>query len=230
LARSARDRLLEFVGIADVTWDSAENTVLSADDGTPGYILSRTVEKNGRPVAFMFAGNAPEADGTDVFLDAARLRESYNYAALAEGLAYPTYYKGLFADLRNALTDAVGEARNRALGVFEMDRTTEGFDAASLSSITRDNVILPKLFRRLSEYMVNFGTAEGFKDKMRQSAEPVLDLRDMNFTHFDTFIVQAAGDTEIRLTRAPEELVFDEMPTRPTNAFSALMANGESVV
>ena len=77
--------------------------------------------------------------------------------------------------------------------------------------------------RGLSEYMVNFGTADGFKQKLEQSREPVLDLRTSNFTHFDSFVEQAEGSLDVRLTREPEELVFDEMPTRPSGAFSLLM-------
>lgn len=223
LAQAATDRLLDFVGIKDVEWDATHRTVLDAQDGTRGYIMARTVEKNGRPVAFVFAGEPPEDDGADVRLDAQRVRDSYNYTALAEGYAYPTYYKGLFHDLRAELTAAVEEARKGGLGVHQADKTNEGFKASDLRSITKQHAILPKLFRRLAEYMVNYGTAEGFKKKLAQSKEPVLDLRTANFTHFDTFVEQK--DDMIRLTRRPEELVFDETPTRPPHAFSALMGS-----
>jgi len=219
--------LLDFVGITDVEWNDAHTLVTGARDETRGYILSRSVEKNRRPVAFLYAGDPPEPDGSDVMLGAERLRDSFNYAALVEGVAYPTYYCGLFSDLRDALTAAAEEARNGGRGVFAEDRTNEGFRASSLSSITRRHVILPKLFRRLSEYMVNFGTAEGFKRKLEQSREPVLDLQTSNFTHFDTFVAQDDNSDEIRLTRRPEELVFDEMPTRPSGHFSLLMAASE---
>ena len=225
LADLARRRLLDFAGIRNVTWDSRGMTVTSADDGTPGYILARTVEKNRRPVAFVFAGNPPEADGSDVFLDAARVRDSYNHLALAEGLAYPTYYKGLFADLRAALTEAAVQAREAKAGLHAQDVTTAGFDATSLATITDDAVILPKLFRRLIDYMVNTGSAVGFKEKLEESREPVLDLTTTNFTHFDTFVEQADGSTHIRLTREPEQLVFDEMPQRPVDHFAALLSD-----
>ena len=65
----------------------------------------------GRPVAFAFAGTPPEADGSSVFLTAARMKDSLNYKSVLEGLAYPTYYKGLFSDLRNELTQAAITAR-----------------------------------------------------------------------------------------------------------------------
>jgi len=225
LARGAAERLLDYVGIGGVVWNPATNVVTAAADGTRGYILARAVEKNGRPIAFLFAGDPAEADGSNVVLDPARLAHSYNRLALAEGLAYPTYYKGLFADLRGALTAMATAARAQGLGVWAHDGTSAGFNANNLSVLTEGVPILPKLFRRLSDYMVEAGTAVGFKAKMAQSAEPVLDLREQNFTHFDTFIDQAPNSTQIRLTRYPEELVFDEMPARPLNQFAVQLGD-----
>lgn len=229
-AHTSRARLIEFAGIRNVVWDPAGSTVLSADDGTPGYILSRAVEKNRRPIAFVYAGALPEPDGSEVRLDAQRLQGSFNLAALHEGLAYPTYYKGLFSDLRDAMTGAVANAVAAGRGVWSDDGTVAGFDADDFASITTETPILPKLFRRLIQHMVSYGSAVGFKEKMMQSREPVLDLRDNNFTHFDTFIEQAPGSTVIRLSRRPDELVFDEMPLRPPEAFSLLMGNEELVL
>lgn len=229
-AHAARARLIDFAGIRNVLWDSTGSTVLSADDGTPGYILSRAVEKNRRPISFVYAGALPEPDGSEVRLDAQRLEGSFNLAALREGLAYPTYYKGLFSDLRAALTAAVADAVAARRGLWGDDGTTAGFDADDFASITIETPILPKLFRRLIQHMVSYGSAVGFKEKMTQSREPVLDLRDNNFTHFDTFIEQEPQSTRIRLSRRPDELVFDEMPLRPPEAFSLLLGNEELVL
>jgi hypothetical protein len=66
----------------------------------------------------------------------------------------------------------------------------------------------------------------GFKRKLAESREPVLDLRRCHFTHFDTFVEESGN--QIKLTRFPEELVFDEMPTRPANAFGDLMHTAET--
>jgi hypothetical protein len=222
LAHAAGDHLLGFLGITNVVWDDAHATVLQASDGVRGHILARTVEKNGRPVAFLYAGEPAETDGTAVFLDTNRLRRSYNYASLAAGLTYPTYYRSLFSDLRQALTEAAEAARVAGMGVYVMDRTTDGCDVSSLEDITRRHTILPKLFRRLSEYLVSMGTVEGFKRTLELAQEPVLDLRHTNFTHLDTFVEQEGN--RIRLTRRPEELVFDEMPTLPPHRFAAVVA------
>ena len=229
LAHAARTALLNFVKITDVVWSPNGNTVVAATDGTPGYILARSVEKYGRPIAFVFAGTPPEADGAAVMLDEQRMKLSFNYQALAQGLAYPTYYKGLFFDLRTALTSAVVQARKQKLGVHRDDVTsTTGIVVRSLSVITTDLPIMPKLSRRMSEYLINFGSIRGFKQKLAMAKEPVYDLRQQNFTHFDTFIEQKGE--RIKLTRRPEELIFDEMPTAPVPVFSLLMGEPDLLV
>ncbi len=222
-AFEATERLLGFVGITNTLWDARRKTVVSADDNTRGWILSREREKNRRPVAFLFAGDTDEEDGAEVRLTPKMMRKSFNFAALAEGLAYPTYYQGLFADLRAELTKAVREARSKSCGLWPDDATNAGFDATSLSVLIDDTPIMPKLFRRLSDYMAAKGTAIGFRDALSQSREGVLHLPTQNFTHFDTFIEQAPGSTRIRMTVPPEELVFDPMPAQPTNKFAAMV-------
>lgn len=231
-AHAARDRLLDFVGIRNVVWDANQTTVVSADDGTRGWILSRQKEKYGRPVAFLFAGETAEQDGSQIMLQTDLLKQSFNHAAMAEGLAYPTYYEGLFSDLRNELTSVATAARSNGLGLWPVDRSTAGFDATSLAVIIDDVAILPKLFRRLSDYMATAGTAIGFREALALSQEPVWDLRNQNLTHFDTFIEQASGSAHIQMTRAPEELVFDPMPQVAANHFAAMIGapiSGETI-
>jgi hypothetical protein len=223
LAHQATDFLLDFLQISEVVWSAGRSRITDARDGMPGYILARNVEKYGRPVAFVYAGKASGTDGRRVFLDVNRMKDSYNYAALAQGHAYPTYYTGLFYDLRAALTEAVVQARSNQSGLHGIDRTTSGFTVLSLKTITEEYAVLPKLFRRLSEYIISYGTVLGFKQKLAESQEPVLDLRCAHFTHFDTFVEQAEGSAEIRLTRLPEELVFDPMPLRPADTFARLL-------
>lgn len=223
-AHAATDRLLDFVGIRGVVWDAKHATVVSVGtDDTRGYILSREREKNRRPVAFLFAGDPPEADGAPVFLDTARLRQSYNVVALTEGLAYPTFYQALFADLRAAMTAEVTAARAAGRGLWPEDATNTGVEATDLGVLIDGVPLLPKLFRRLSDFMAAQGTAVGFREALEAAREPVLDLATANFTHFDTFVEQASGSTRIRLTVPPEQLVFDPMPAAATNAFAALV-------
>lgn len=160
-------------------------------------------------------------DGEEVFLTPAMLKASYNWEAVSAGLAYVTFYKGLFHDLRKALAEEAGRAREAGRGVYASDATNAGFNATSLAVITDEVPILPKLFRRLSDYMVNAPGAEGFKEKLRLAREPVLDLVTQNFTHFDNLMEQAG--TRISLTRKPEEMVFDETIPQPGPKFAAIV-------
>lgn len=227
LADAATDRLLEFLGIGNVVWNATRSAIVSAEDGVRGYVLSRAADKFGRPIAFVFSGEPPADDGSMFRLEADFMRDSFNHHALGEGLAYPTYYWGLFHDLRDELTAAVSAARNAVRGIYERDVTTAGFEVLSLTDLTDELVIMPKLFRRLSEYVNSTGTVIGFKEALEESQEPVLELPSSNFTHFDTFVEQPAGSQTLRLTVPPERLVFDPMPQRPANAFAVVVEERE---
>ena len=208
LADKALRFLLDELGIKKVKFDKG-GTVVSAQDGTRGYILSRTTEKYRRPVSFVFVGDIEEEDGVEVFLRPDRLEESVNYKSPLEGLAYPTYYTGLFPDLRKKLTLAVAQARKGGgKGIWPKDKTTKGFTVSSIASVTEKQVILPKLFRRIVSFMGNGGSIDGFKDFLAANPDPVLELKNGHFTNLDTF-VEVTGE-QVRLTVNPEDLVFVE--------------------
>jgi hypothetical protein len=230
LAFAARDDLLDFVGIKEIQWGDAGRLALSARDQTRGYILSRTADRYGRPISFVFSGDTKRKDGENVLLDKELLRKSYNFRALQKGLAYPTFYNGLFGDLREECTGAAQSARRDKAGIYKIDVTNSGFDVSTLHAITDGVAILPKLFRRVVDYIVYNGSAIGFKDKLAQAQEPVFDLTTNNFTHLDTFIKQSDDGNFISLTRPPETLVFDEMKTRGEHMlFSALLGNDDAL-
>lgn len=224
LANAARDRLLQLVGITNVVWDSQQGSVVSSADGAPGFIVSRATDKFGRIIAFVFSGAPPAASGSEIFLDVPLLDTSINAQMIRDGLVYPTYYSGLFADLRNHLTGLVAAARAAGTGVYGVDTTNTLFAVSNIGALTDQHVIMPKLFRRASAYVAGAGTIVGFKQMLEANQEPVFDLVDNNFTHFDTFVEETNG--QIRLTRLPEQLVFDPMPDRPGGEFTSLV-NGE---
>lgn len=208
LAMRALEFLLHELNITEVQWNATRTRITDAKDGVPGHILARAAEQYRRPVAFAFAGAPPEADGAEIFFDVERLRESLNYRLLASGLAYPTYYQGLFYDLRDAMTVAVAEARRAKLGIWPEDVTNTGFEVEALTSISDQHVILPKLFRRLAEYLEAGGSIEGFKTFLEPRNEGVIVVSTSHFTHFDTIIEVDAN--RVRLTEPPENLVFME--------------------
>lgn len=221
LANAARNALLDFVGIRNVQWDANAGSVIAADDGSPGYILARSTDKFGRVIAFAFADVAPVATGSEIFAKARDLDNSVNIHLLSRGFAYPTYYWTLFAELREYLTASVDAARAAGLGVHAVDATNTLSSIVNIGTLTDQLVLMPKLFRRASAYVAAAGTIIGFKAALEANQEPVFDLRDKNFTHFDTFVTEQ-GD-QIALTRRPEELVFDPMPERPGGEFTAMM-------
>ena len=155
----------------------------------------------------MFTGTPAEPDGASVFVTPARVRLSLNAKSLAEGLAYPTYYKGLFHDLRSSLTEATSSARACGLNIWAEDKTNAGCDVTGLASITDEHVILPKLFRRLAEFLHGGGSVAGFREFLEAREEGITILSTGHFTHFDT-IVTVTGTT-VRMTEPPENVVFD---------------------
>ncbi|MGH9841708.1 MAG: nuclease [Blastocatellia bacterium] len=207
-ADAALDLLFRELGIKEVQFNANNTRIISAKDGTTGYILARKTEKNRRPVSFVFAGVAPEADGASVFLKPNRLEQSVNYKSVQAGLAYPTYYTGLFPDLRNKLTAAVKTARADHKGFWPKDKTNAGFDVPNLGAVTETHVILPKLFRRIVSYLGDGGTILGFKEFLAANPDAVMSLKTGHFTNLDTF-VELTGN-RVRLTIEPENLVFLE--------------------
>jgi hypothetical protein len=208
LARAALNLLLKELGITNVKFNESNTKVVSAKDGTRGSVLSRKIEGNHRPVSFVFAGDAVEDDGSQVFLDPKRLEATLNHKSALAGLAYPTYYTGLFPDLREKITAAVKKARTGNTGIWKKDKTNAGFAVPNIEAVTERNVILPKLFRRIVSFMGDGGSIDGIKGFLASNPDPVVNLDTGHFTNLDTF-VELTGN-KVKLTIAPERLVFVE--------------------
>jgi endonuclease YncB( thermonuclease family) len=210
LADTARDFLTGRLGLNPVPYKPPELVSVLPPverDGTPGFILSRALEAHGRPVAFAFSGDPPEADGTDLVLKPALLRKSLNFKSIAAGNAYPLFYDTLFVDLRDTFTKAAAAARDKRLGIWSADRSTSGLAISDQGALERDGVLFPKLFRRLTEYLKDHaGNTAGFAPWLADKREQVLDLTTSNFTHFDNVV--EVRDGSVRLLRRPEQLVF----------------------
>jgi endonuclease YncB( thermonuclease family) len=206
LGFAARDFMLEKLGFNRVVQMAPNKPVLQALDKVEGYIISRTTEGNQRPLSYAFAGQPEEADGTSVFLDKNRLKASLNYQLLKAGLAYPNYYKGIFNDLRQAMTEAVNQARLEGLGIWFHDKTNLGFKVEGLKSISRDYVIMPKLFRYLVDYLESGGKVSQFKRYLEKRPESVLVHSRQDLTYFDQ-VIDVSGN-EIKMKVQPEDLIF----------------------
>lgn len=206
LAQAACRYLLSYLGIDEVVWNESQCRVIKAQDGTDGFILARSTEANRRPVAFVFRGGIEQRDGTQIVLDESVLKQSLNYGLIARGMAYPTYYNGLFSDLRLPMTRAMARARSEGRGIWPYDMTTKGFCVPSLEPLVEDVVILPKLFRRLVDYMGHGGLMNGFRDHLQARCEPLVRVSQVHFTRLDA-VVDVMGD-KVRMTEAPENLIF----------------------
>jgi endonuclease YncB( thermonuclease family) len=209
-ADAAATRLFALLGITDVVWNPSHSMVTSAKDGTEGFIVTRTTEENGRPVAFVFGPNPDVQDGQELFVDTKLAKKSLNYQMLKEGLAYPTFYDGLFYDLRESFAVQTQKARKKKKGVWGLDITNVFFQVNGLGDVTDTHVLLPKLFRRIVSYLKKSGgtfDAKLFVADLKKGSEKVLVLSKLHFTHFDN-LVEIDPDGKIRLAEKPEELIF----------------------
>jgi endonuclease YncB( thermonuclease family) len=210
LAHAPADRLLALLGFSDVKRD--RETVTSATpDQTPGHILTRFADKYGRPVAFAYAGETGRPDLGQVHVTAPMLRESVNYRLLAEGLVYPTFYSKLYPDLRVELTAAAQAARKAGYGVWAGDTTTSGATITSLDDLDDHVVILPKVFRRLVDYLaLGAGNVslDRFTNFLATRNDRLFVISEAHATGLDT--ITAVAGQKLRLTHPPEDLIFIE--------------------
>lgn len=136
-----------------------------------------------------------------------------NQGLLADGLVYPTFYAKLYVDLRAELARVAVAARDAKRGVWAADATLTGFTLTSRAQLADELVILPKLFRRISEYLsleadqtsVDLSQFPGF---LAAHADGLFTVPDGHATTLDT-LVQVTGQTA-RLTIPPEQIVFAE--------------------
>jgi hypothetical protein len=94
--------------------------------------------------------------------------------------------------------------------VWPGEKTTAGFDVTGLDVLENDVVIVPKLFRRLVDYL-NLGddSMAGFPAFLDQAADKFFILStDHSTTGLDA-VVEVTGNT-VKMTYPIEDLVFDE--------------------
>jgi hypothetical protein len=237
LARGAGDELLAHLGFTGVQRNEDGTVTAAQPDSTRGYILTRFADVYGRPVSFAYAGDRPpdaagtpeqDADGDadeagsgrsvavgglpTVHLGVPELTRSANYHLLSMGLVYPTFYSKLYVDLREALAKEADSARRAHKGIWEQDVTHHGFDLKSRDQLETELVILPKLFRRLAEFLSldESGSASltGFRAFLAQHDDRLFTVPAGQSTGFDTLVT--VRRQHLRLKVAPEHIVFIE--------------------
>jgi hypothetical protein len=169
LARAARQVMLKRVGFDPVTY--APKKFIEVRSAVPhpirGYIITRAVDVYGRPVSFVFTGEAPKADNSTIFLRPTQVRKSVNAAVLRAGHAYATFYAGLPTDLRNAMASLSRASRKPAKGLWVGFSPLTLSQAGSMTALSASRV-WPKLFRRLIGYFkATAGPLSGFDSWLR---------------------------------------------------------------
>ncbi|MFF4361182.1 thermonuclease family protein [Streptomyces sp. NPDC001604] len=209
-AHAAAAELLKWLGFTNVQREPDETVTASTPASTPGYILTRGADMYGRVIALVGKGNPPGTSGTDISVGVPLLKQTANHHLVSTGLAYPTFYRSLFADLRAELTTAAQQAQTAGKGLWPDDVTTSGVKITGLSSITDEAVILPKLFRRLVDFL---------KLGMPITSFPAyLAGKEDKFTVLSTGqrfaglheVVDVSNGSTVRMTHPADDLLFDE--------------------
>ena len=192
LATESRDSMLDLIGASNL------------QDTPRGYVLSRSADPHGRPIAFAFKGDTAEADGASIFLTGERLRKSVNFLQVRNGFAYPLYYNTLFRVLRETLNNALGEARGANRGYWPTDATLTGVNIVARSQLATIPPVWPKLWRRLEEFLRNHQGLSGFLEFIRDSGERADNLTNFEQSSLDDFM-EVSGDT-VRMKLDPRLL------------------------
>jgi hypothetical protein len=211
--------MLLHVGFNRVTFSGA--SVSAAEPKTVrGCILAQGLDSFGRVIAFVYSSAPPEADGSTVFIDTARLAASVNSKLLNDGLVYPGFYSSLPVDLKDQLAAQTRVVRQTEAGLWPHAQGQIGSPAAIPDVATLETLILwPKLFRRLVRYFQNGNQGlAGFDAWLREDPRDRDDFiqlpnGEIGNMH-DTF---AVSDNALQMVFAPEDLVIfpDAFVPRP---------------
>jgi endonuclease YncB( thermonuclease family) len=180
-------------------------------DTARGHIMANQIGPNGRPICFVYPGDANEQNGESVFLNVDRMKESINFQQIVRGHAYPLFYDTLFFDLRNALAEETKDARNRGVGVWSADVSMTGATYENSNSPLTMQPLFPKLWRRLDTYsrssdVVNNDSLIEFKEYLETIREErVLLIAESRMTGFDD-LVEVDGNL-VKLISQPEDMV-----------------------
>lgn len=223
LALAARDSLLQQLGFGAVTFFADLPFKVQSVENHPrrGYILSNTLDGNGRVVAFVYAGDSPLVDGATVWVDGPMTEASTNAQLLRDGLVYPTFYSSLPIELKQPLAQLAISARGSQLGVWA-DATANVDHAASIPDLNtlQTLVIWPKLFRRLASYFATgyhgLGQFDSWlrADPIHRDDRVILPNRELGNMH-DLITI---NEDRVQMLYQPEDLIIvpdDAVIVRP---------------
>jgi endonuclease YncB( thermonuclease family) len=149
---TARDHLLSWMGFKSIQFTGTK--VQSATpDSKSGTILSQAAEVNGRPISYVLLDNDAQELDDFVHVGANILEKTLNYRLLESGEAYLTLYSSSPREHRDFFREVARQARAAKRGVWAKDSTPE-FQLRNQADINPEGqLILPKLFRRCTDYL-----------------------------------------------------------------------------
>jgi endonuclease YncB( thermonuclease family) len=210
-AKAARNFLLDTVGFTQYDFPTSSGLHVGNEvpDRIAGWIATRAIDPYGRPVAFVFKGDCPFADGAEEYLKTTHVKKSFNAKLATEGHAYPAYYASLPWELREYIDDCVDVARSGQAGLWGDDTSGEWNAFAGMTKL-RESVVWPKLFRRLAEFYNTGGKKLSEFDAWLQDDQKERDdkvwLREHDYM-VNLHDVVEVKDEKIRMTYAPENLI-----------------------
>jgi hypothetical protein len=204
----AREQLLSWVGFTDVRWGT-DTVSASTPASVPAAILTQLVDVDGRPVALLLRDDFPP-DGQQAEVD---LAATANADLLSTGAVYGTFYASTPSDVISGMRSLARDAQAAGLGVWPLDRTQSGFELTSQDSIgPNGSLILPKLFRRCTDYLKGRRAGETLAAWMERMGDQQNDQVWVGGAPdpvaFATLVAQD-GD-RIALTADPLDLIFSE--------------------
>ena len=153
----ARDAMLRRLGFTSVNFGVGTGNVVtsSTPDRLRGLILSKAADANGRPISYVLTGG--DADNLDHgqwnFVGQNILQRTVNWFLLENGHAYYTVYTSTPKSHRSVLRPIAEQARQNGSGVWSTDDTSDFILDDHESIGPNGNLILPKLFRRCTDYL-----------------------------------------------------------------------------
>jgi hypothetical protein len=204
-ALAALESLLEMLKIDTVVYSLSLTQVVDANDGKAGFIASATVDPFGRPVSYVFPKNAKLTDGAVMDSSALPIDDSINFQLAREGLVYPTFYTTTDRVFAEKIRSVVARARATKRGIWSIDRTSD-FTLLDIRTLQEDNLILPKLFRRLVGFYDNYAEFDQLVEYMKKQRDNLVlwdGTKKKSLADLMTF-----DGRRIRLTTPVEDILF----------------------
>ncbi|MBN1880789.1 MAG: thermonuclease family protein [Deltaproteobacteria bacterium] len=203
---AALEILLEMIGIKDVIYNIAVTKIVSASDGSSGFIAASSIDMYERPISLVFPADVDLVDGRELDAGDLPLDDSINMKLLELGLVYPTFYGTMQDELLTAFTSATEKAREKRVGIWALDKTPE-FMLWNKDTIQDDVIIFPKLFRRLTAFFEGRSSYDELNEYLKKQKDKLL-IRSTGEKKMMHEIMEIDG-RHIKFLMNPENLIFE---------------------